>query len=280
MDTNPRYTIVGLVIVVLIAALFFWVSWLWRGDSQNKIAYYAIYFSKQSLSGLQIDSVVTMRGIKVGNVKTIAIQPQDIERVRVRIALNLGTPVRTDTRAVITRNLLTGLAGIDLVGSTQAAAALPIVLAGEDLPTIQEGRTGLEQVQQSAPELIGKAGDTLGRLELLLSNENIEKISKTLQNLEQGTTALTQLGPVLTSADKTLITLNELLKESKGKIAPALNDFSDMLRSLEVAANNFSKDVSAMSQVVITAGDRLKEPRSSVLGLASGKLGPGEEKGK
>lgn len=277
MDTHPRYTIVGIIVLIILIALGLWVGWLWRGDSKDRSAFYAIYFRKQSLSGLQIDSMVTMRGIKVGTVKSVAIQPKDIERVRVVIALNYETPVRSDTRAVIARNLLTGLAGIDLIGSTQNAKPLE-VLSGDNLAVIEEGQTGLDQFQQSMPEIIGKASTALDKIAMVLSDQNIETFSRALKNVERDTAALSEIEPVLKSADKTFIALYEILTQADGKVSPVLEDLAAAIKEIRFITTGLSSEISVLMRSIAATSEKLREPRSSVLGLPSGSFGPGEQR--
>lgn len=279
MDTHPRYALVGLIVVIISVLLALWVSWLWKGGSREKVDFYAIYFKNQSLSGLQIDSMVTMRGIKVGTVTNVAIQPKDIERVRVIIALNSGTPVRTDTRAVIARNLLTGLSNIDLIGSTQSAAPLTDPAPGGDYAVIKEGQTGLDQFQQSLPEFVGKASIVLDRVALILSEENIQTFSNSLSNVEKVTASLGKVDKLINSADSSFSELSELLKESRGKVGPTLDSFAVALKETKMMATDLSADLSALIKSLTVTSDKLAEPRSSILGLESGKLGPGEKAG-
>ena len=262
MDTHPRYTLVGLIVVIILVLLALWVSWLWKGGSREKADFYAIYFRNQSLSGLQVDSIVTMRGIKVGTVTNVGIQPKDIERVRVVIALNSGTPVRTDTRAVIARNLLTGLSNIDLIGSTQSAAPLTDPAPGGEYAIIKEGQTGLDQFQQSLPEFVGKASVVLDRVALILSEENIRAFSSSLNNVEKFTASLGKVDSVINSANSTFSELSELFKESKGKVGPTLDSFAVAVKETKMMANDLSADLAALIRSLTLASDKLAEPRS------------------
>lgn len=278
MDTHPRYALVGSVLLALIVGLAFWFSWLWKGKSADSQSNYAVYFKQQSLSGLQVDSVVTMRGIRIGSVKAVEIQPQDIERVRVTISVNRDTPVRTDTKAVITRNLLTGLAAVDLVGSTQKSPRLAQVHEGEKYPVITEGTTGLDQVQQSVPELMGKASETLQRINVLLSDDNIAHVNSIIANVEKGSVGLEKVGNLIVAADEAFQSLGGVTGEAKGKIAPALKDFGSAMAEARQLFTTLSSDLKTLIRSVTATSNNLREPRSAVLGLPSGKLGPGEGK--
>ena len=66
METEGRYTLVGAVVLAVVALLTLAIVWL--TGAADTIAYqtYTIYFKEQSLDGLAVGSPVKMRGIKVG----------------------------------------------------------------------------------------------------------------------------------------------------------------------------------------------------------------------
>mgnify|MGYP003564474005 CR=1 FL=1 len=76
-----------------------------------------IYFVsyKESVSGLDIGSAVKMKGVRVGPVETIKVAP-DTESVRVELALDPGTPITVDNKAVGMSIGITGLKVIELTG--------------------------------------------------------------------------------------------------------------------------------------------------------------------
>ena len=61
---------------------------------------YYVYFGT-SVSGLEVGSTVKMKGVRVGQVEEIHIA-KDVERVKVTLAMNPGTPITVDTRAIMT----------------------------------------------------------------------------------------------------------------------------------------------------------------------------------
>ena len=67
MEPDARHAWVGLAVLALGALLAAGLYWL-SGAEQHAVKRYTVYFEKQSLEGLQINSDVRMRGITVGKV--------------------------------------------------------------------------------------------------------------------------------------------------------------------------------------------------------------------
>jgi phospholipid/cholesterol/gamma-HCH transport system substrate-binding protein len=114
METSARHFIVGIGVLALIGVAVLSSLWYFRGDEEDDLRSFVIYFKKQSVSGLQVGSVITMRGIRIGEVEEISILSQESEGARVHIKVQENAPVSGQTRAVIERNLLTGLSWIEL----------------------------------------------------------------------------------------------------------------------------------------------------------------------
>ena len=62
-----------------------------------RIQHYDIGFS-QAVSGLSSGSSVEYSGIKVGDVTELWLQPDDPRKVRARIRVYAGTPIKTHSR--------------------------------------------------------------------------------------------------------------------------------------------------------------------------------------
>ena len=99
METDKRYFFEGLFIVVFAvgAALFF--VWLHNSGHRDDVTY-RIHFA-ESVSGLALGDPVKFRGVDVGTVRAMALDPDDPRLVQVDVRLRKDTPVKTDTRAIL-----------------------------------------------------------------------------------------------------------------------------------------------------------------------------------
>jgi len=281
MEPQARYTVVGSAIIVLLILLGAAILWLTRAGKEGEGDQYIVYFANQSLSGLQVDSWVTMRGIKVGNVKSLHILSNDIERVKVVVKLQAGTPVKTDTKAVIQRNLLTGLAQVDLTGSTQGAPRLVVPPPGERYPVIPEGRTGLERLQSTLPELVENADRLLQKAHAMFSEENQKAVAEIIGALKSIATQVAgQEGDLLrlvSGLADLSVELKQAARESREYICQLTRAFINLTETLDRQVNLAGQNWDRAAQKLSAAAERFQDPRAAILGPAPSALGPGED---
>jgi len=256
MESQVNYSRVGIFISVGLVCLVVALLWLSKVYTAGSTDLYVIYFGNHSLDGLQKDSVVSMKGIRVGSVKNYKISAEDIQKVEVLISLDRGIPVKTDSRAVLRRNLLTGLAKIDLVGGTQGSE----LLKGHKhaLPEIKEDITDFDRIADSVPELLNKIESIAGRLTSVLSDENLEHFNETLDSLNKFTKSLSN------SSDPLANTLKNI-EDISLKLANVIS---------EVEKASVSKDGAPGLGVRITNSLQGIEELLSELRALSGELGP------
>jgi phospholipid/cholesterol/gamma-HCH transport system substrate-binding protein len=175
------------VVLALLAGLAGFSVWLVKADTDHPQARYQIAFAG-SVSGLQQGSPVLYRGIPVGRVADIRIDPEDVETVLVTVEIDRRTPIKSDTVAALEMQGVTGIAYVQLRGGTQASARLDPM--AEPPPRIPSRRSALERVFESTPELLGRAVALAERATRLFEDENLEAVAGTLRNLETFTAAL------------------------------------------------------------------------------------------
>ncbi len=257
--------------VVTIAACAVWFSkYSERGEYRN----FSIYFKQHSLSGLQADSDVTMRGIKVGSVSDWQISEKDIELVKVNVRLKSGTPVKTDTRAVINRNLLTGLANVDLTGSSQGAPYLLQVPPNEDFPVIPEGTNGLEAIKNSLPELLQNTNLLVERASRFFSDENQNAVTEIIANLRS-------ISDRLAKGEEHFVAALEKFQKITGDIQRVTSTLSSKIDSIsqifESSMQNIAAETGAASKKFGGTMEKFDDPAELIFGPNKEALGPGEE---
>ena len=124
MEEKVNFAVVGVFVLVLSAALIGGVLWLSSGRSYGTSYNLYLTYMKESVAGLNLNASVRYRGVEVGHVKKIVLAPGNVEQVQLTLAIESGTPIKTDTVAVLSTQGLTGIAFVDLTGGSREADAL------------------------------------------------------------------------------------------------------------------------------------------------------------
>ena len=135
MEIRASYLLVGAVVLALVAGLAAFSVWLVKADIDGQGDPYQIAFAG-SVTGLQQGSQVRYRGVPVGRVTDVRIDPERVEWVLVTVEIDRGTPIRQDTVASLEMQGITGIAFVQLRGGTQASPPLAAT-AGQTLPQIE-----------------------------------------------------------------------------------------------------------------------------------------------
>jgi phospholipid/cholesterol/gamma-HCH transport system substrate-binding protein len=271
VEVRASHLLVGSVVLALLTALAVFSVWLVQADVDQDVMRYEIGFSG-SVSGLQDGSQVYYRGVPVGNVTGIRIDPDDIEKILVTVALDAGTPIKTDTRATLGMQGITGVAYVELRGGSNAAPPLEPPAEG-GLPRIRSTRSAIEQVFESTPELLARAVAVIGRVDTLLSDENIKRVSSTLDSVDTVTGALGRQSGSLEAAvvdaaaaakqiQQLSTRLVELSDNVDRRLADVTGEVGTTLTDLRGAANSMGDAATEMGGLV---GD-LREPLNDFAG--------------
>lgn len=258
MEIRASYLIVGAVVLALIAALATFSVWLVRADVDRDMARYEIAFSG-SVSGLPPGGQVLYRGIPVGRVAEIRIDPDNVESVLVAVDIDRTTPIKEDTIATLEMQGLTGIAYVQLRGGTQASARLDP--EAEPTPRIASRRSAVERVFESTPELLAQAVALAGRLSLLLTDENLEAVAGTLRNVETVTATLAARSD---SIDTTLAGAAEMT----GAIRTTSEEVRSLASELRQLAGRVDSQVEGVSGDLVTTLTELQGAAASLTGAA------------
>lgn len=183
METRASYVAVGTFVLLLILGLFGFVIWIGKFQGGQEFARYDILFTG-SVTGLQVDGTVRYRGIAVGHVLDIRIDPDNFERIRVTIEVARDTPVVEDTKATLELQGITGGVYVQLSEGTRGMASLPKTTKAP-YPVIESKESGLQQLLEGAPDLVARANELLGEARQLFSEQNKQAVTDILANLQK-----------------------------------------------------------------------------------------------
>ena len=154
MEPDKHFFIEGLFIIGLSVAAALFAVWL-VGTGHRDDVLYRIHFA-ESVSGLAIGDPVKFRGVDVGTVKTISLDPADPRLVQVDVRLRKEAPVKTDTKATLKLKGITGVVFIELDGGSPAAPTLLASTGEGQIPEIPSAKGTLTAILELLPKLLDK----------------------------------------------------------------------------------------------------------------------------
>jgi len=235
METKASYIATGAFTLAVIAAMFGFVYWFQNSGRGARTTYRVVFAG--SVSGLRAGAPVLFDGLRIGEVKGLAFDPQDPRKVIALLSLEGAVPVRTDTKVGLQFQGLTGLAEVALTGGSATA---PLVVAARGgIPTLYADPGAAADVTQAAREVLAHIDGMVSANEQALhaSLHNIETVTATLaqnskrlddvmvglQNLTGGADGKGQIGAAADSIRR----LADNLDKRTAEISVGLNQFSN-----------------------------------------------------
>ncbi|MDR2925808.1 MAG: MCE family protein [Azoarcus sp.] len=238
METRAHHLIVGLFTVFMVGAALFFALWM-SGESEGRYQIYDVLFD-EAISGLSKGSTVEFKGIRIGTIDDLRLNPANPRQVRARIRVDAEAPIFSDTRARLNTASITGLSTIRL---TEGRGEVLKPQPGE-IPVIPTELSSLDKLLDSGENVITNANDALVHIQALFSETNLANIERILKNLELATGALangredmrqtlTQLSQVSTQANAVLTEASQVMQNANRLLdGPGKTAFDSAQRSM------------------------------------------------
>lgn len=257
METRAHYVAVGAFVLGVILAAFVAVLWLGRIEFRQELKPYYIFF-QGSVAGLSRGSAVQYNGIPVGRARDIRVDKDNVAQIQVMVEIDSNlVEIKTDARAFLETNILSGVATIQIRGGTQGAGLLEAV-PPHRYPVIKTGQTELEAVKATLPELLGELKQASHNLNELLDDRNRRAFADSLQNIRSVTGALAErsrdFGAVLENANAAMVQLRSALAnidQSYTARGGLKDQLSQTLRNYDRVAANLTETTRQLQQLIV-----------------------------
>ncbi len=272
MEPKVSYTLVGLFVIFLGAALLSVVLWLGREDYQVYDLYYV--YMRESVSGLSVNAPVKYRGVEVGRVREILLDPENPERVQLTLEIARGTPIKEDTVATLSIQGLTGIAFVDLTGGSRGSPPLR-AKKGEVYPVIRSRPSLLVRMDQAVSTLLTNLNLIATDLHDLVDEESRASFKKLLVNLANLSEALATQG---NSLDRLLSDVQHVVENTErvsAQLPTLIAHLDESIRTLQGMAQEITRTSRAVSGVVEESRQPLRHFTRQTLaeaGLLVGEL--------
>ncbi len=177
---------------------------------------YYISFS-ESVSGLQRDAAVLYRGVPVGKVENIRVQPDNEIVVQVGIETDTVTLRKGVVAKLELGNLMGGMV-VELSGGGPTAELLP---PGSTIPS---ETSVLENLVRDIPAILDDIKDILANINQAVGGETPERVGSLIKN-----------------ADGSMIALGQTLDELTGLVRQIKRDLHDSKYELKKSAQSFQR---------------------------------------
>jgi phospholipid/cholesterol/gamma-HCH transport system substrate-binding protein len=252
METKVNYALVGAFVLVLGAALIAGVLWLASGGGFREQPTLYLALVGESVAGLNLNAPVKYRGVDVGKVRDIRLDPDNPEQVRLVFAIDRGTPIKEDTEAVLKTQGLTGIAFVELGGGTLASPPLRPSAPGE-LPVIRTKPSLAARLENVLTTVLAKLDSTSDNVNKILSADNLASFKSMLADLSAvARTMEARKGSIdasLASAERTFANsarLSARLGPVVDQVGRSAEAFGKMSNETALASANAARTIDAV----------------------------------
>jgi len=257
MGKRVNNAFVGVFVIVLGLVWVGITLWLALGDYNTQYTTYRVYLD-ESVSGLYVDAPVKYRGVDVGKVTGIALNPEVPDQVQLTLDVVSSTPIREDTLAELAVQGLTGIAFVDLKGGSIDS---PLLAAKEDqkYPVIRSAPSFFERLDMSGTELMGNLNVLINNLARLLDSEGRKSLRQIIANIDAVTTTLAARKNELGQAVVNGARLMEHAASAAENLEPLLAQLDETARSFETMADKVANVSDSLNRYVDSSGSSVQE---------------------
>lgn len=247
METKANYVLIGAFVLLAAGALALFTLWIAGNPLNRAYSDFDVVFNGP-VNGLSEGGEVRFNGIKVGEVESLRIDPDNTNRVIARIRVSSDVPVKTDTEAQLEPIGLTGVTLIQLSAGSADAELLRGQFAGPP-PRIQGRGSQIDQIVARGEEVALRASEAMAAVRDLLTEENIQRVSAILNNLEQVSQKLNARDSVVTQSGEAAREVTVLARQMQGELA----DLGEAITEINSAAGVASGET--LPQLTLAAED-------------------------
>jgi phospholipid/cholesterol/gamma-HCH transport system substrate-binding protein len=243
MENKSHAFIAGLFALIFGMAAILAIYWLSGGREET---HEFVVVTKQNIGGLNPQAQVRYRGIRVGKVSDIRLDPEDYSNILVTIAIRDDVPLTTGTVAKLTYQGVTGLAHILLLETGKDSQPLPP--NDKNPPRITMIPSLLEELGETGMATLRQVRQLMASANEMLNEENRRHLTATLKNLEA---ASANMKPALENMNGTLVQVRRLLDDQNirklsgaaGEVGPLLADTRVLVGKMQAATDRLDQAI-------------------------------------
>lgn len=180
MENKSHALAAGTFVLLLLTLLAAMAIWLTRDSRQLRVFELT---SKEAVNGLQPQATVRFKGVNVGKVTAISLDPKNAGQVLVRIAVNDLAPLTASSFATLGFQGVTGLAFVQLDDAGQSQ--VPLETSARNPARIPMRPGLLSKLSDQGAQILSQLEETTRRVNLLLAPANQQSLMSAIASLDQ-----------------------------------------------------------------------------------------------
>ncbi len=290
MNNKVNYTLIGFIVLIGMSLMFGFAYWMLKPSTNEATQKYLIYFD-ESVLGLNLNAPVKYRGITVGKVTRLRINPKNTEQVEVTVDILQTTPIKENTVAKLTAQGITGLTYINL---TQGKNDAPPLRAqeGQKYPVIKTIPSFFEHFERSLGDVSLQLSETLYKTQKLLNDENQKQFALFLKQtasimnkldglLDEKTVAhfqssMNNLDTITYKVDKLMPKIDNAVQKSiewenniNNSFEAIKETYFNMDKTMQNMATSFSDSAITFDKMSHTVNNTMLESQTMMINLES-----------
>lgn len=239
MENKNSYFIAGLFFCLVLGFIGVFLLFMQGYDNKASRDYYIV--TKELPNGIKKDSEVRFIGVPVGYVKDIYFQDPKLAIIEIRLSLSDDLPIKTDSKAIVERSGISGIAHINITKGSDEA----MVFDKKERAQIEIGEGLLDKIGTKTANLAESLDRIANKIDVSLKQENLDKLVNSIDRLNS-------LMSVIGSS------------ENLGKIDNIISNIDMITYDLNSAnlpkvINNLDKTISNIDATWVNIDNRIKD---------------------
>ena len=269
METKANYALLGAA--TLIGAVLVMVFAMWMANSEFRRGYheYDVVFDGP-VRGLAEGGEVRFNGIKVGEVQTLRIDPENTNRVLARVRISTDIPVREDSEARLEPVGITGVTLIQLSAGSESAAVIRPAF-GAPPPQIIGKASQIDILVEQSEDIVRRASEAMAAVRTLLTDENIARVSRIMADLETVSRQLADRRSVIVRSGEAAGAMTEaaqsigaLARQSQADLAELDRAVADVRTAAEIASARTLPEITQAAEEIRRAANAIARVAESI----------------
>lgn len=248
MENKSHALAAGTFVLLALTLLIALAVWLTRDNRQLRL--YELT-SAEAVNGLQPQASVRFKGVPVGKVTSIGLDPKVSGQVLVRIAINEQAPITQSTFATLGFQGVTGLAFVQLDDSGESSVSLE---SSQRVPGRIPMRPGLlSKISDRGVSILSQLEETTRRVNLLLAPANQQNLMSAVNSLDRAAASIknlsAQTGKVLPQLVQDSSATLKVMKDTSQRVGDSADEARRSARAFRMVTERMNAPAGTLDQI-------------------------------